>query len=308
MPQLTRLLKNSALFRSFERAKGVHPYPVKFTKANARDLSRGIYIPEADAFLTGESAANFILLEDLGAVARVKQDLHGEFEFADGRWIVKFDGLSFALVNKADPWLLCEIFLDGVYNISSNDQPSVALDIGMNCGVASLYLAHRYGCPVHGFELCSPTFEAAESNMSLNPNLAGRIHRHCFGLADKNENLEISYQGAKTVVASLYDLEATDKDRKLPVEVRRASEELGPILEEANGPVFAKMDCEGAEFAIMRDLDRAGLMKKIGAIVMEWHSQAGDPNEIVEILVRNGFTVFNQNWVEGLGFLRAAQA
>jgi len=307
MSTFTRLAKNAYLFRSMDWAKAVHGYPVKFNRTHARDLAKGIYIPEADAYMTGRSSEALILLEDLGAVDRVKRELHGDFEFVDGRWIVKFDGLAFTMSTKADPWLLCEIFLDGVYNIETSERPALALDIGMNCGVASLYLAHRYGCPVHGFELCSPTFEAAEFNMSLNPSLADRIQRHCFGLSDKNENLEISYQGAKTVVASLYDLEATDQDRKLPVEVKRASDVLGPILEATDGSVYAKIDCEGAEFSIMRDLDEVGLLKQMRAVVMEWHSQAGDPKEIVERLSRNGFTVFNQNWVEGLGFLRAAR-
>ena len=307
---MLRLLKNALLFRSLSWARSLHPYPVKFTRANARDLSQGVYVPEADVYIRGTTPAELVLLQDLGAVARAKHELGVEFEFRDGRWVAKLRGLEFIMRNKADPWLLTEIFLDGIYEVPLKSPPKLVIDIGMNCGVASIYLAQKYGCEVHSFELCSPTFEAAEENMALNPGVAGRIHRNCYGLADKSESLEIPYTRSNTVVTSMYGLEegvaATDR---LAVQVVRATNALGPVLERAGGgPVFAKIDCEGAEFPILRDLESSGLLSKIDAIAMEYHTGAGDPRELDDILTRSGFQVSKVGWTEDLGFIKAVRS
>lgn len=308
MPRITRLAKNTVLLRSLEWARAVHDYPVRFNKANGRDPAQGLYLPEADAFLTERTRAGMVLLEDLPAVERARKELGAKYEFVDGGWQASFDGLRFRLVNKEDAWLLTEIFLEGTYHFASKTPPSLAIDIGMNCGFAAIYMARQFGCEVHAFELCGPTFEAAEANMALNPDIARRIHRNCFGLSDQSGPLEIDYPESHTVVASMYDLGLDNPTRKLAVEVRRASEVLGPVLEgQSAGPVYAKIDCEGAEFPILRDLDAAGLLPKLDAVVMEWHSAAGDPQELIDTLARNGFHVFNQHWVDELGFLRASR-
>ena len=77
---------------------------------------------------------------------------------------------------------------------------------------------------------------------------------------------------------------------------KRASEVLRPMLDTlSDKSVFLKMDCEGSEFSILRDLDEANLLDRIDGLAMEWHSFAGDPGDLKAILMRNGFAVFGHH-------------
>lgn len=271
-------------------------------------MRKGVYVPEADAYIAGKTPQDLVILEDLGSIHRLKYELGAEFEFVDGRWLARFKDLQFVLRSKFDSFLLCEVFRDRAYAIPMDEPPALALDIGMNVGAAALWMAREFGCQVHGFELCAPTFEIAEENMALNPREASLVHRHAFGLSDEDATLEIPYLAASSGDAGIFGLNTAPGAAMLQVEVRRASEVLRPILDAAPpGPVFAKLDCEGAEFPILRDLAASGLLSRIDVLAMEWHRGAGDPRELAEALERSGHAVSLQTIDESLGYLRATR-
>jgi hypothetical protein len=55
--------------------------------------------------------------------------------------------------------------------------------------------------------------------------------------------------------------------------------------------LYAKIDCEGAEYGILKQLSDKNLLKEFELIMMEWHNEG--PVELVEILKKNGFISYS---------------
>jgi hypothetical protein len=53
------------------------------------------------------------------------------------------------------------------------------------------------------------------------------------------------------------------------------------------------MDCEGAEYEILKSLDKAGILKNVSAIMLEWHYRG--ELLVLDILRKNNFVCFSQN-------------
>ncbi|MBC8063223.1 MAG: FkbM family methyltransferase [Chlorobia bacterium] len=303
-----RLLKNLALFRSLKTATRVHPYPLSFNRGHTRDLSKGIYVPEAKAFIPTLEPEALALLADLFSVRVIQENLNGNFEYRDKKWFIDVCGLRIATTTSIDISVVAEIFSQGIYEMSLLEPPGLVLDIGMNFGAASLYFANKYDCPVHAFEIFPPTFELAEANFQLNPKVADRITRHCKGLGDKDEELSLAYDPDNKGGLGLYYSAKSTKEQLVKVEVVRATTALGPLLESSQGPVVVKMDCEGAEFPILRDLDSSELLRRVDYMILEWHTVGGELSELLDILHRNGFASFVQSdgdWK--IGYIRAVR-
>ena len=136
------------------------------------------------------------------------------------------------------------------YNICTVDD-ICAIDIGMNVGLATLYLARKPNVKeVHSFEPFGETFERGVANIRLNSDLARKISTYNVGLGGKDEELTITldhdYSGA-------FSTRSAHKGRPVQISVRDAATTLGPIIDRAIGKglkVVAKINCEGSEFEV----------------------------------------------------------
>jgi FkbM family methyltransferase len=279
------------------------------SRASARDISKGVYIPEIDTHLTGDPKLDMILLENLTSPHRLYVHKNATFEFDGDGWTVRFEDLAFHVTAEQQIWILCEVFLREDYCFNSDPPPGLVVDIGMNFGAASVYFAKKYGCPVHSFELFPATADHAERTLSLNPKYASQIQINRFGLSDQKQSLQLPYDEKFTGEASVFRTEGGPGKSMVNVEVLPASEVLRPIIEGTAGkPVYVKMDCEGSEFAILGDLERVGLLGHIAGLVLEWHAFAGDPAILESKLIRAGFTLFNHHEDNGqLGLIMASR-
>ena len=185
-----------------------------------------------------------------------------------------------------------EVFLRKDYAISfCND--AVLIDIGLNRGIASLFFATYPNIKkIYSFEPFKPTFELAEKNLELNPQLSKKINAFNFGLGKAEITLELPYMAKATGgMSTTHDVCKGEKNiKKETVIIKDAAKEIAPILEEnKNKRIIVKCDCEGAEFEIFERLNEEKLIGKIDVILIEYHFNK--PDGLVSVLTKNGFAV-----------------
>lgn len=197
-------------------------------------------------------------------------------------------------------------FVHRDYKFSIN-KPYVMFDIGMNMATTSILFAQDKNIKkVYGFEPFPVTFNIALENIKRNQN-ADKIVSYNFGLSDRNETKEFAYNIKRSICMSTRVEGSTIECKdKYAVELRNASEVLGPLFYEQTERIFVKIDCEGAEWEIIPDLAQNGLLEKIDVLIMEYHFQP--PDKLIEHLTKAGFLVFDyRERVYKTGILRAVR-
>jgi len=100
---------------------------------------------------------------------------------------------------------------------------------------------------------------------------------------------------------------------EVPLSIRDAATTLGPIIEAAlarGRRIVMKIDCEGSEFQIFDSLERAGLLDKITAVMVEWHRvfDGKSQHTLMEPLRQRGFVTIDRSPRTGNGFFYAVRA
>jgi len=170
------------------------------------------------------------------------------------------------------------------------DRPPRILDAGANIGMASLYLlALRPESRIEAFEP-NPTAAAALRRTLAANDLEGRVRLHevALGAEEGRATLAADAQRGASLVASTTEGRGVGS-ASVEVEVARLSRW---VEEEVD---LLKLDVEGAELEVLRELAEADRLASIRAVVCEAHV---DPvhrprrREEVEGLLRDaGFTV-----------------
>jgi FkbM family methyltransferase len=274
-----------------------------FSVSEGTIVSRRLGLPLRAGSLVAQCYPTLVALADRRFVATLSEE---GVVITDGRIRIRAS-------TEEEFSILQEIFVERNYCFQLPGSWTV-LDIGANVGIASLYFAAQPGVhQVIAFEPFPATADLFEAQMALNPELAAKISLLRFGLDAADGTFEASYVPALRGSMSIHGLgawrggtEATGN--RTTVAVRRASkvlEELAPRL--ANKPILAKIDCEGSEYGILRDLDATRAIDRIDAIVMEWHQHG--PDELVAILLKNDFVVYHRGLGEGspLGLITAVR-
>jgi FkbM family methyltransferase len=219
------------------------------------------------------------------------------FEVTAQKVIAEFSGTRFHVNNAEDFQVLSEIFIHNEYNfITGRDK--LVIDIGMNAGLASLFLARVPSVrEVHAFEPFSLPYARALKNFALNPMTAAKIRPNQFGLGEKDDQMEVMVRSDATIGISV---RGADTGRPETIHIKEAAGVIGPLAEHArraNMDLVIKMDCEGSEFGIFEALARHGLFGSINAMVIEWHKWwSKDKNQMTLIapLLDAGFIVLDK--------------
>lgn len=184
-----------------------------------------------------------------------------------------------------DKGVVKEVFLIDHYLFALQHlQPgSVVIDIGAQIGVFSVYVARRgpAGIRVHSFEPMGANHSLLQTNLKLNGITNVTAHNAAVTAVPGTFKLYLSAEN--TGMHSLYG----GGDRFEEVE-GRGFNELFDSLKIDHCDVL-KMDCEGAEYDIFKNA-RADVLKRIGAIIMEYHDEARLP-ELRAGLETAGFQV-----------------
>ncbi|MDR3692833.1 MAG: hypothetical protein P4L46_25865, partial [Fimbriimonas sp.] len=157
------------------------------------------------------------------------------------------------------------------------------------------YFATVHGWDTSAYELFPPTAKAARANIERS-GLAERIELNAFGLGAKSETLTLRYNEASRGSNGIFgntDPDATGDDVAIDVNVMDAAEAFVNVQQKAaSRPILAKLDCEGAEYAIVPRLIESGAIDHITAIVMEEHVIQGQDREKLAGSIRDaGFIV-----------------
>lgn len=144
---------------------------------------------------------------------------------------------------------------------------TAVVDIGANVGCSAIVFALQYpGATVYALEPAQTAFEFLAQNTASFSN----IQVYQLGGFDKDATARLFHGRAGSVTNSLFAGGlASDTDGET-IQLRRIS---GFLREQGIGRISVlKIDTEGAELAILRDL--AGHFPQIDAIHVEFHSEA----------------------------------
>ncbi len=298
--QLTPILKKARVLRNFCY---VGDYRAASTMAELRldrhacpyNRATGTYwIRELDLHL---APAHHNLLSELWLAVALKG---AGVTFRNcGSGIVADTGAFSVVVDTPEElFLLHEIIAGGVYNVVSGRQGGVVLDIGMNVGFASLYFAAQpWVEAVWSYEPVPETYARALRNFARNPALAAKIVPHDFGLSDAAGKLTFDYcsqwraavgiSGLGPEFRRTHGIAESDISR-VSVDVRDICSVIKDVRARyRQAQVIVKIDCEGAEYAIIAALRSAGLLRQVDAFLIEWHQHG--PRELEQALTSAGF-------------------
>ena len=209
----------------------------------------------------------------------------------DGESIkLEVGGLHLTVDNIEDCYIVNELFGHGFYAITTPNDVHV-IDIGANLLFASLYFAKMEKViKVTSFEPLKPTLEKAYHHLAMNPDLAPKIDIHPYGLSGAERTISVAYsrniKGSTRTDMEWKDLAHLQNRPDYEMQeapLKRASTVLREVI--AGSPCnsfILKVDCEGAETAILRDLHEQGILEKFSMILMEWH---GNNQEALEKLL-----------------------
>jgi FkbM family methyltransferase len=147
----------------------------------------------------------------------------------------------------------------------------VVVDIGGNHGFYTCYAA-RLGAKVLVFEPVPSLFKRLEENVKAN-GFADRVVARCCGTSDRPGQVEMSLSdelggGMNTIVGDLVeqmDLRVTGK-----IQIELTTFETALAENHIERVRICKLDCEGAEWMILKAMN-AATAKKVDAFVIEYH-------------------------------------
>ncbi len=166
------------------------------------------------------------------------------------------------------------------YQINPGD---TILDVGANIGSFSLLAAHKQAGQIFAIEPAKEVFELLQENIRLN----GRKNISLFNLAlDAGEGVrELQLGDAQ---ASFHWKSPFGAVQMVP------TLSLGMFLERNHVARvdFLKMDCEGSEFDVLFNSDRA-VLRKIHRFAIEFHNLSPEKNAdtLKEDLEAKGFSI-----------------
>lgn len=209
---------------------------------------------------------------------------------------IEINGIKIKNSFKQMPLIVVENFYNENYNfLDINNGKYICIDIGANIGISDLYLANKdFISKIYAFEPLKPTFNFLKENLELNPKLKEKIVPYNFGLGGKDSEIEVNFNLDNAM--SISDSGVFDKcfstDSKETIIIKQASGEIENIIKTVKDEekIFLKIDCEGAEYDILKNLDENDLLKFVDVIILEFHN--GNLEFLTNILNKNKFFCF----------------
>lgn len=209
-----------------------------------------------------------------------------------------------------DIWSVKETFLDAFYTRYGVPVQNGwrVLDIGAGIGDFCLYAA--FGNPqtvIYAFEPFPDSYRLLLKNLTTNAVDNVLAFQQALWSQNGRLMLDLSAGEPLQIISSIQYQEHTDRDA---ISVEAVS--LSQVFQNLGIGVInlLKMDCEGAEYAILLSTPE-GVMARIERIIMEYHNFDPDHNHqvLVRFLEKMGFSVStHKNFVhEQIGYLFATR-
>lgn len=189
-------------------------------------------------------------------------------------------------------FLFREIFIKNTYFFKTIKKDPVIFDCGANIGVAMFYFKWLYPySTINVFEPDPDTFNLLKKNIVEN-NLKG-VNLHNFALSNKKGDVSfyVDKENPGWLTMSMV------KDRLPKNRIKIKSDRLSSFIKKEID--FLKMDVEGAEMKIIKDLELSGKIEKIKKMYIEFHNKISEElklEDFLNILKRNGFNYWVTNF------------
>jgi FkbM family methyltransferase len=187
------------------------------------------------------------------------------------------------------PWmrfLYREVFAEREYWFTTDNARPVILDCGSNIGMAILFFKALYpDAEITAFEPAPWACAAIEETIRANDLKAVTLHN--AALAERDGTLELFHDPKHpgSAVMSVFEDRMQGETVKVPA-VRLSRYISGPVD-------FVKLDVEGSELPVLRDLVTSGAIAQIKQMVIEFHHHMSphvdNMSECLGILEQHGF-------------------
>lgn len=202
-----------------------------------------------------------------------------------------FDGLNiYGYDYYTLEYLFKEIFVAHEYYFEAETDSPLIVDCGANIGMAVLYFKWLYPkARIMAFEPNPNTFSLLKKNVEAN-NLQN-VELFNIGLFDKKTEIPF-FIGDN--LATLEGSIRSDRGGKNQMNIQ--TEMLSSILKDISKVDLMKMDVEGAEINIIRDLYNNKALSKIQECLIEYHhNMNSDKSELASFLQQFEESGFNYN-------------
>lgn len=188
--------------------------------------------------------------------------------------------------NIYDIKIIKEQFVDLQYFpkfIPSDFKPKVVLDIGGYIGDLSLYCASTFDSKVHCYEPTPQNYAMIQENINLNKDLNITVFNK--GVSNSRQPITLGVQEISGEIHA--SSHKKYKSHVTTIEVPCVS--LNDAIEELNEEKIdlVKIDCEGQEFEILKNVDSYELSGKINYLIFEYHSFVADYKNKLESILNN---------------------
>jgi len=180
--------------------------------------------------------------------------------------------------------ILKEIFCDEVYSHCKDylSDDYVVFDIGANRGYSALYFAEDEHCKeVFSFEPTTSTLAFLHKNLALNPELKKKISVFEYGLSNCNGEVTfyIPNDGTDGVnstelgfINSYYSTERRSSITETKITVKNAAEVIASISPPRHTRKIIKIDIEGGEYKVLKNLKNTNTLSQFHMIIGECHN------------------------------------
>ena len=214
--------------------------------------------------------------------------------------------LHFAVRDFMDVWCLKETFLnrDYIEHGYRGEAEWTVIDVGAALGDFSIQMKRDFG--VRRVVAVEPAPSAiALLRANLDGNGSADVEIVGKALSDRAGELWLDTSGAPLSMGTSGTQEREDQVRVEAITLTTLYDELG--IDRCD---LIKMDCEGAEFTLLRE-GANDVLDRTDRVVLEFHEAAvtdgRDRHTLVDILRKAGFSVetFENRVHRNLGFIRA---
>jgi FkbM family methyltransferase len=173
-------------------------------------------------------------------------------------------------------YLFREIFMEEQYKFSPENKAPRILDCGANIGMALIYFKVKFpDAHILAFEPNPVVFELLKENVSAN-NLKN-VEIVNAGLANEIGVIDFYIDRKNTLVSSV------DPTRAGKEKIQVKAVTLSTYLQGKQFD-FAKIDIEGAEWQLIKDIDPTGTINNIKQYIFEYHHNYEERHSMSEFL------------------------
>lgn len=210
-----------------------------------------------------------------------------QFIFENNNMFLKINDITIKVETLEELFIINEVFLENMYKIESKSD-YIAIDIGMNVGITSLYLSHFENIKkIYAFEPLRPTFDCAKVNLMLNQKYLPKIQASNFGLSNKNQIVEVIFNPLSkgNVGIKNSEIKTVAEKHVQKIELKEASNSLQEIIKNHPEAKFmVKLDCEGSEYDIVENLSGASMLPLFNIFMIEWHNMKGYKSRLINLI------------------------